>query len=152
MFKKVLKGIGKIAGVFLFAFIISAIISLIGAAFGGIGLVVLVIALFIIGAIAAIKDEIQKGEVYEEVNQEYLDKEKEYERIIDELHTQKIRAMTDLQVSLQIENKELVEEYIGVLYKIIELFNKVGTENGYRLATLTEKQLDEVLKTHNYSE
>lgn len=152
MFKKVLKGLGKTAGVFLFAFIVSAIISLIGAAFGGIGLVVLVIALFIIGAIAAIKDEIQKGEVYEEVNQEYLDKEKEYERIIDELHTQKIRAMTDLQVSLQIENKELVEEYIGVLYKIIELFNKVGTENGYRLAALTEKQLDEVLKTHNYSE
>ena len=152
MFKKVLKGLGKIVGVFLFAFIISAIISLIGAAFGGIGLVVLVIALFVIGAIAAIKDEIQKGEVYEDVNQEYLDKEKEYERIIDELHTQKIRAMTDLQVSLQIENKELVEEYIGVLYKIIELFNKVGTENGYRLAALTEKQLDEVLKTHNYSE
>ena len=152
MFKKVLKGIGKIAGVFLFAFIISAIISLIGAAFGGIGLVVLVIALFIIGAIAAIKDEIQKGEVYEEVNQEYLDKEKELARIADELFDKKVRAMTDLQVALQIEDKELTEQCIGVIYKIIELFNRLGTENGYRYADWTERQLDEILKTHNYSE
>ena len=151
MFKKVLKGLGKIVGVFLFAFIVSAIISLIGAAFGGIGLVVLVIGLFVIGAIVAIKDEIQKGKVYEEVNQEYLDKEKELARIADELFDKKVRAMTDLQVALQTEDKELTEQCIGDIYKIIELFNRLGTENGYRYADWTERQLDEVLKTHNYS-
>ena len=151
MFKKVLKGLGKIVGVFLFAFIVSATVSLIGAAFGGIGLVVLILALFIIGAIAAIRDEIQKGEVYEEVSQEYLDKEKEFARIADELFDKKVRAMTDLQVALQTEDKELTEQCIGVIYKIIELFNRLGTENGYRYADWTERQLDEVLKTHNYS-
>ena len=147
MFKKVLKGLGKIVGVFLFAFIVSAIISLIGAAFGGIGLVILVIGLFIVGAIVAVRDEIQKGEVA----QEYLDKEKELARIADELFDQKVRAMTDLQVALQTEDKELTEQCIGVIYKIIELFNRLGTENGYRYADWTERQLDEVLKTHNYS-
>ena len=147
MFKKVLKGLGKIVGVFLFAFIVSAIISLIGAAFGGIGLVVLVIGLFVIGAIVAVRDEIQKGEVA----QEYLDKEKELARIADELFDKKVRAMTDLQVALQTEDKELTEQCIGVIYKIIELFNRLGTENGYRYADWTERQLDEVLKTHNYS-
>ena len=151
MFKKILKGLGKIVGVFLFAFIVSATVSLIGAAFGGIGLVVLILALFIIGAIAAIRDEIQKGEVYEEVSQEYLDKEKEFARIADELFDKKVKAMTDLQVALQIEDKELTEQCIGVIYKIIELFNRLGTENGYRYADWTERQLDEVLKTHNYS-
>ena len=148
MFKKILKGLGKIVGVFLFAFIVSAIISLIGAAFGGIGLVVLVIGLFIVGAIVAVRDEIQKGEVA----QEYLDKEKELARIADELFDMKVRAMTDLQVALQIEDKELTEQCIGAIYKIIELFNRLGTENGYRYADWTERQLDEVLKTHNYSE
>ena len=147
MFKKVLTGLGKIVGVFIFAFIVSAIISLIGAAFGGIGLVVLVIGLFIIGAIVAVRDEIQKGEVA----QEYLDKEKELARIADELFDKKVRAMTDLQVALQTEDKELTEQCIGVIYKIIELFNRLGTENGYRYADWTERQLDEVLKTHNYS-
>ena len=147
MFKKVLKGLGKIVGAFLFAFIVSAIVSLIGAAFGGIGLVVLVIGLFVIGAIVAVRDEIQKGEVA----QEYLDKEKELARIADELFDQKVRAMTDLQVALQTEDKELTEQCIGIIYKIIELFNRLGTENGYRYADWTERQLDEVLKTHNYS-
>ena len=148
MFKKIITGVGKIAGVFLFAFIVSAIISLIGAAFGGIGLVVLVIGLFIVGAIVAVRDEIQKGEVA----QEYLDKEKELARIADELFDKKVRAMTDLQVALQIEDKELTEQCIGVIYKIIELFNRLGTENGYRYADWTERQLNEILKTHNYSE
>lgn len=146
MFKKVLRGLGKIVGVFLFAFIVSATVSLIGAAFGGVGLVALVIGLFIIGAIVAVKEEIQKGEV----TQEYLDKEKELARIADELFEQKVRAMTDLQVALQTEDKELTEQCIGVIYKIIELFNRLGTEDGYRYADWTERQLDEVLKRHNY--
>lgn len=148
MFKKVLRGLGKIVGVFLFAFIVSATVSLIGAAFGGIGLVALVIGLFVIGAIVAVKEEIQKGEV----TQEYLDKEKELARIADELFEQKVRAMTDLQVALQTEDKELTEQCIGVIYKIIELFDRLGTEDGYRYADWTERQLDEILERHNYSE
>ena len=152
MFKKILKGFGKIVGVFLLAFIVSVTVSLavslIKAAFGGIGLIVLIIGLFIIGTIAAVKDEIQKGEV----TQEYLDKEKELTKVADELFDKKMRAMTDLQVALQIENKELTEQCIENIYKIIKLFNCLDTEDGYKYANWTERQLNEILKRHNYSQ
>ena len=158
MFKKVLKGLGKIVGTFLLAFIVFAMISLtvslIKVAFGGMGLIVLIIGLSLIGVIAVVRNEIQKGRITiqkGEVTQEYLDKEKELTRIADELFNKKVRAMIDLQVALQTEDKELIEQCIGDIYKIIEFFSRLGTENGYRYADWTEKQLDEVLKRHNYS-
>ena len=158
MFKKVLKGLGKIVGTFLLAFIVFAMIlltvSLIKVAFGGMGLIVLIIGLSLIGVIAAVRNEIQKDGVTiqkGEVTQEYLDKEKELTRIADELFDKKVRVMTDLQVALQTEDKELTEQCIGDIYKIIEFFDRLGTENGYRYADWTERQLDEGLKRHNYS-
>ena len=158
MFKKVLKGFGKIVGVFLLAFIISVAISLtislIKVAFGGMGVIALLIGLFIIGVIVAVKEEIQKSGVAIQkgkVTQEYLNKEKELKkRIADELFDQKVSAMTNLQVALQTEDKELAEQSIGIIYKIIELFDRLDTEDSYRYADWTERQLNEVLKKYNY--